>query len=181
MIFVISGPAGSGKTTLSRTILDDNTIESVSFTSRPKRKSEVDGVDYNFLTKEEFWEKIEAAEMVEWAEVHGNCYGTSKVWLQEQLDAGKNVVAVLDTVGASRLWEQFQDQCTTIFILPPSSAALRKRLEDRGEDSPEAIEIRLANSENELMACDQYDYLLMNNDLEVATQELADFVNSVNL
>lgn len=171
-LFVLSAPAGTGKTTLIGLLKEEfgNIVQSISFTTRAPRGGEVDSVDYHFITEQQFKEKIEHGEFLEYANLYGQYYGTSSVWVEEQLKAGKHVVLVIDTQGALQLMGKMP--LVSVFIAPPSYEELRHRLVSRNTDSPEAIEKRLAFAAQELQKSKYYDYLVTNDELDVAYEIL---------
>lgn len=172
-IFVISAPSGAGKTTLFKMLMqsDTNLRPSVSYTSRQPRQGEVDDVDYTFVGAEKFREMVRNGEFVEWAEVHGNLYGTSRRRLYEIRDAGYDVMLDIDTQGASQIRVSFSDGIF-IFILPPSMTVLRERLESRMTNTPEDIERRLGRAKDEIKDYHKYDYVIVNDNLEEALKRL---------
>ena len=176
-LFVVSAPSGAGKTTLVGAIRArfPDLVYSVSHTTRPPRPGEVHGVDYFFISVEEFKTGIEAGLWAEWAEVHGNYYGTSARFLEETLAAGRDVLLDIDVQGACQLVRRFPE-AVTIFILPPSLAVLRRRLESRGTDSPEAIALRMENARREMRKKDSYDYRIVNDRLTEAVDSLAHLI-----
>lgn len=178
-LFVISGPAGAGKGTLVSRVLErvPNSWLSLSATTRAPRGSEVHGVEYLFLSVEEFERTIAEDGFVEWALVHGNYYGTPIAPIEEHLAAGGRVLLEIDVQGAFQVREKFP-QATLVFIAPPSMEVLEQRLRARGTDSAEAIERRLANAAGELAAAGRYDVVIVNDDLEEATAELVKVLES---
>jgi guanylate kinase len=172
LAFVISAPAGTGKTTLAKMLAEEfpHVITSVSFTTRKPRHGEIPGKDYHFLSADEFEKKIESEDFLEHVQLYGNCYGTSRQWVQEQLRNGKHVIMTIDTQGGLLLKNQFP--AIFIFILPPSLNELRKRLEQRKTETPEGIEKRLEVAKKEVEAAHLYDYNIVNDNLEVAYQTL---------
>jgi guanylate kinase len=173
LVFVVSAPAGTGKTTLVRMLLDEfhhHVVESVSFTTRFPRPNEVAGRDYNFITIEEFQKKIEEDEFLEYAQVFGNYYGTSRKTVEAQQEKGKHVVLVIDTQGALQLRDKLE--AVFIFISPPSLEELRSRLYRRKSETDEAIEHRLSWAEKEMALCGQYSYHVVNDNLKVAYDAL---------
>ena len=143
----------------------------VSATTRAPRKGEVDGVNYYFLTREEFDRRVANGEFVEWAEVHGNCYGTLVSEVQSKLASGSSLILEIDVQGALQVKERFPE-AVLIFIKPPSLEVLRERLVGRGTETPETIELRMANAAHELALADRYDDVVVNDDLDRATDEL---------
>lgn len=170
VMLVLSSPSGAGKGTLSRLLLDtDRAIDlSVSVTTRARRPSEVHGVHYHFIDVPEF-ESLRARNgLLEWAEVHGNFYGTPVAQVEKSLAAGRDVLFDIDWQGAAQLIDRMPDDVVTIFVLPPSMAELRMRLQRRAEDAPEVIEKRLKNSPREIAEWRRFDYLVVNDDLNEA-------------
>jgi guanylate kinase len=176
-VLVITGPSGVGKGTLIRLLLDrfPSMALSISATTRKPRPGEEDGVDYHFLTAEEFQRRIDAGEFLEWAEYAGNRYGTLRSELERDVDV---LVLEIEVQGARQVRERVPD-AISVFIAPPSDEALRTRLVGRGSDDPEQIEKRLAVAQEELAARDEFDHVVVNDDLEAAVQELADLVATI--
>ncbi len=169
---VISGPSGAGKSTIVRALRDDPRVEfSVSATTRPKRPGEVDGRDYYFLTPEEFQRKVRAGEFIEFANVHGNLYGTLREPMERAIEAGKIYLVEIDVQGAAQL-QALGIPGVYIFIAPPSFEELRRRLRARGTDPPEVIERRLAKAEDEWRERVRYDHVVVNDDVERAVAEV---------
>lgn len=170
--FVLSAPAGTGKTTLVKMLTTEfpSVVASVSFTTRHPREGETDGVDYNFITHEEFEEKISSGDFLEYVRLYGDYYGTSRTWVEEHLNHGKHVVLVIDTQGAILLRNKWK--VTSIFVKPPSLDELKHRMLSRGKDSIETIERRLAWAQHEIEASRFYDYVIVNEDLNIAYQVL---------
>ncbi|WP_305041805.1 guanylate kinase [Geoalkalibacter sp.] len=173
-LFIVSAPSGTGKTTLCKRIIDifPNLRQSVSFTTRPMRPGERHGVDYFFVSPETFAEMVAAGAFAEWAEVHGNRYGTAIKTLEDWRNAGLDVLLDIDIQGAAQLRESYGEG-VFIFILPPDLAELRRRLEGRGTDAPEVIERRIANARREIPECVRYDYLIVNDDFDQALHRLS--------
>jgi guanylate kinase len=172
MIFVISGPSGCGKSTLIGRVRRElpALLFSVSHTTRERRPSEVDGVDYHFVTERTFRRMIRERRFVEWAEVHGCLYGTSRAELARRKKRG-DVLLDIDVQGARQVRKKIPG-AVTIFVMPPSVRELRKRLERRGQDGPEAIERRLRDAAAEARAFRAFDYVVVNGDLETAAAEI---------
>src|SRR5690606_2770214 len=158
-LFVVAAPSGAGKTSLVRALLTDRPLLqlSVSFTTRAPRAGEVNGRDYHFVDRSDFEARREAGEFLEWAEVHGNLYATSRRWIEERICAGVDIVLEIDWQGAVQVQQLFPD-AVGIFIVPPSIDALRERLERRGQDSAEVIERRVAAARAELKQAHRFQY-----------------------
>jgi guanylate kinase len=174
LLLVISSPSGAGKTTLAHLLAQNERLEfSVSYTTRAPRPGERDGVDYKFVTEDEFSRMIQGGEFAEWAVVHGNRYGTAIHTVNRALEDGKDYLFDVDWQGGAQIRRQWPDQSVLVFILPPSMAELERRLRRRATDSPEAIERRLAMARRELEHFGEYDYLVVNDNLETALKELS--------
>jgi len=169
---VVSGPSGVGKTTLVDRLLEAEAglVESVSTTTRAPRDGEVPGHDYFFVTRDVF-EQMKDRELIEWAEVHGEFYGTPRRFIEQELEDGRDVVLNIDIQGGDSVRMAFPD-AATVFILPPSFAALEERIRGRGDLTEKAIETRLKNARKEITACGNYSYIVVNGDLETAVREL---------
>jgi len=172
LLFILSAPAGTGKTTLVQLLTNEFhcVVASISFTTRQPRPGEIGGVHYNFLSEEEFISRIAADEFLEYVELYGHYYGTSRIWVEQQLDKGKHVVLVIDTQGARQLRKKMK--LVTIFVSPPSVEELERRLMLRKTESNEVIERRLAWAKKEMCAQKEYDYVVINDDLATAYQAL---------
>lgn len=181
-LFIVSAPSGAGKTTLVRGLLarDASVRLSISYTTRAPRAGEENGVAYHFTTQEDFLGRRDRGEFLEWAEVHGNYYATSRIWLEEQMRAGQDVLLEIDWQGAEQVRRFFPD-AVSIFILPPSFATLEQRLRGRGTDSEEIIQTRIAAAVHEMRQVDQFAYVIINNDLQVAQDELCAIVRVARL
>jgi len=177
-LYIIAAPSGAGKTTLCRAILDQfaNMLFSVSYTTREPRKSERKGVDYHFISKNDFKERIEKGRWAEWAEVHGNYYGTDAEFLDRELTSGSGILLDIDVQGTRQILEKYPE-AITIFIMPPSLGILRSRLEARGTDSEEVISRRLVNAEKEMAQKDLYRHIVTNDHLSVAVEELISIID----
>ncbi len=175
-LFVLSAPAGTGKTTLVRMLTSEfpEVVQSVSYTSRQKRPHEQSGVDYHFVSKEEFEKKIKHGDFFEHAVVYEDYYGTDRLWVEERLEEGKHVFLVIDTQGAKQLMGTVS--AVFIFVFPPSFDVLKERLEERKTESRKVIEERLSWSKNELEAGSLYQYNIVNDDLRIAYQVLRSIV-----
>jgi len=172
-LFIVSAPSGAGKTSLVKELLqrDANIMVSVSHTTREPRWGEENGVAYNFVTNEEFDELIGRGAFLEYAEVFTNKYGTSQLWVEDQLNKGIDVILEIDWQGAQQVRRLMPD-CRSIFILPPSRDELERRLHGRGTDSQEVIDRRMAQAITEMSHYGEYDYLVINDDFYKAEQEL---------
>ena len=172
-LYIISGPSGAGKTTIYKRIFQKypNILFSISYTTRKPRSNEKNAKDYFFVSKAEFLKGIENKRWAEWAQVHENYYGTCNKFLKKALLEGKNVLCDIDVVGANQLLQKYQD-AITIFIMPPSISELKKRLEKRGEEDKEKIEIRVKNALKEIEKKDQYKHIIINDDIDKAANEL---------
>ncbi|WP_419910568.1 guanylate kinase [Hoeflea sp.] len=170
LMLVLSSPSGAGKSTIARNLLkDDNDLNlSVSVTTRRRRGSEIDGVHYNFLTDVEFQRLRDTDALLEWAEVHGNFYGTPREPVERSMAEGHDMLFDIDWQGALQLQEKMPADVVSVFILPPSLAELKSRLHRRAEDSNEVIEQRLENSREEMQHWGDYDYVVINDDLDNA-------------
>jgi guanylate kinase len=167
VVVVVSGPSGVGKSTVVNRVLEarENISISVSLTTRPPRRGEVDGVDYHFVTSEEFLRRRESGDLLEWAEVHGNLYGTRADFVENTIGGGTNVLLEIDVQGGMSVKKK-KPESVLIFLLPPSFEALEARLRGRGTDSEEVIERRIRNARWELGFYDKYDYLVINDDID---------------
>ncbi|HFE32410.1 MAG TPA: guanylate kinase [Gammaproteobacteria bacterium] len=172
-LYVISAPSGAGKTSLVKALLEslDGIEVSVSHTTRAMRPGEVDGKDYHFVDAERFLAMVVEGDFLEHAQVFDNYYGTSKQAVQERLQRGRDVILEIDWQGAQQVRKLFPD-CRSIFILPPSKAALRERLTGRGQDSEAIIERRLRDAEADMSHYDEFDFVVVNDDFEQALSEL---------
>jgi guanylate kinase len=177
IILIISAPSGAGKTTLCRALLErfPTMKESVSYTTRTPRSGEVYGEDYFFVSREEFQRMVESDLFAEWAEVHGNLYGTALTTIDEARKSGVDLVLDIDCQGARRLKEQIE-RCVYIFILPPSMEELRRRLENRSSDAQEVIDRRIECAAGEIREARWYDYIIINDNFETAFEELSSIV-----
>ncbi|ABY30399.1 MAG: guanylate kinase [Methylobacteriaceae bacterium] len=175
LILILSSPSGAGKTTLTRAIAQRpewGLDLSISVTTRSRRPSEIDGRDYRFIDREAFEDLRTRDDLLEWAEVHGNFYGTPRRPVEKTLSQGRDMIFDIDYQGTRQVRQRLQDDVVTVFILPPSFAELRNRLERRAEDAPETIERRLANARNEMQRWSEYDYVIVNDDLDESFRAL---------
>ncbi len=170
LMLILSSPSGAGKSTLARNLLQSEHgvgLElSVSVTTRERRPSEIDGVHYHFISEKKFLAMRERNDLLEWAEVHGNYYATPREPVEQALCEGRDMLFDIDWQGTLQLFEQKREDIVSIFILPPSMRELKSRLERRAEDSAETIARRLANARTEIEHWAEYDYVLVNDDLE---------------
>jgi guanylate kinase len=178
LLLIVSSPSGAGKTTLTRLLLaEDKQIHlSISVTTRPQRPSEVDGVHYHFLKADAFEDLRERNQLLESAKVHGNYYGTPREPVEAALAAGRDVLFDIDWQGTMQIYEKMRADIVSVFILPPSAAELKARLERRAEDSPEVIARRLQNALIEIGHWSKYDYVLVNEYLENTYKDLKDIL-----
>jgi len=177
LLFVISAPSGAGKTSLVRALREDlgEIGVSVSHTTRPMRPGEENGRDYHYVSQDEFDDLVEQGAFVEHATVFGNSYGTSRQSIDEVRNAGQDVVLEIDWQGARQIRSIWPD-CISIFILPPSRAALKERLTKRGQDDESVIANRMAKADQEMAHFKEYDYLILNDDFETARRQLASVI-----
>jgi len=182
LLFVVSAPSGAGKTTLCKEILKyiSNLQHSISYTTRTARPSEVDGIDYHFVSVEEFKRMIYEDAFIEWAVVHGNYYGTSRKELMDLLARGVDVILDIDPQGAKQIKKRFTNG-VFIYILPPSFEDLRQRLMVRKGDSPDEIRRRLENASKEAKDYRMYDYLIINDHFDVALERLKAIILSARI
>ena len=177
LLIVVSSPSGAGKTTLCHRLKTefDNVVFSVSYTTRPKRRGEEEGIDYHFVDRAIFDAMVERGEFAEWADVHGNRYGTTVEAVRQALEGGRHVLFDIDYQGARQIKAKFEREAVFIFVLPPSLEELERRLRQRATDAPEAIERRLINAQEEFNILKQYglyQYLIVNDDLPRAYEKL---------
>ena len=173
IMLVLSSPSGAGKTTLTRNLLEQENIDypgklelSISATTRPRRPSEIDAVHYHFVTKSRFESMRDHGELLEWAEVHGNYYGTPREPVEKALADGRDVLFDIDWQGTRQLIEKMRDDVVTVFVLPPTAQELKSRLVRRAEDSDTVIAERLRNAAEEFKHWNEYDYILVKRDLD---------------
>jgi guanylate kinase len=174
LMLILSSPSGAGKSTLTRTLCqrETNLDLSVSVTTRARRPSEIDGVHYRFIERQAFDDLRAHDDLLEWAEVHGNCYGTPRRPVEAALAQGRDVLFDIDWQGTLQIVEKARADVVTIFILPPSMAELRSRLVRRAEDATEVIAKRLANARDEIARWSVYDYVIVNDDLNAAYESI---------
>ncbi len=177
-LFVLSGPSGAGKGTVRKEVFRrvEGLFFSISCTTRSPRPGEVDGVDYRFISREDFVRRIEAGEFLEWAEVHGNLYGTLWSDVENTLSSGRDVVLEIDVKGAFQVMKRCKDT-VSIFLAPPSTEELERRLKNRGSEDEVTIALRLKNALSEMAEADKYDHLVVNDDLEHAVEDLERIVD----
>ena len=183
VMMVLASPSGAGKSSISRAIFaqDPSISLSVSVTTRAKRTDELEGRDYHFIDVATFKRMQEAGELLESAEVHGNFYGTPRARVEEKLSQGRDILFDIDYQGTLQLLEKVREDMVTIFILPPSIKELRKRLERRAQDSKGTIEKRLKNARIEMDHFAEYDYVLVNRDLEESVQKVRTILAAARL
>jgi guanylate kinase len=174
LMFVLSSPSGAGKTTLSRLLLEaDRVIElSVSVTTRPKRRGEIDGRDYHFIDRARFDAMVKNGDLLEWAEVFDHCYGTPRRPVEKALRAGCDVLFDIDWQGTQQLREKARDDLVSVFILPPNAKELERRLHSRAQDSHDIIRRRMAKAGGEMSHWPEYDYVIVNTDKDLAFAEV---------
>jgi guanylate kinase len=177
LLFVVSAPSGTGKTTVVERLVEvcPRLVRSRSYTSRPGRAGEIDGVDYNFMSRPAFEAMVARDAFLEWADVFGNLYGTARDETERRLAAGDDVVLVIDVQGARQVRTKANDTIG-IFVLPPTFAILEHRLRGRSRDTGDAIERRLRTAREEIGAVDEYDYVVVNDDLDRCVTEIAAIV-----
>lgn len=179
---ILSAPSGAGKTTIARRLLERRADlgYSVSCTTRAPRSGEVDGQDYRFLSRESFVAAREAGEFAEWAEVHGNFYGTLRAEVQRVLGSGRHVLMDIDVQGAAQFHAAFPES-VLVFVLPPSAEVLLSRLTSRNSESRERLLLRLRNACSELRAVSRYDYVVVNDDLDRAVEQVGAIIDAESL
>jgi len=184
MILILSSPSGAGKTTLTRMLMQDKALDltlSVSVTTRARRSSEVDGIHYRFIDRREFEQMKAGGDLLEWAEVHGNGYGTPRAPVELVLAEGRDMLFDVDWQGARQVRERLGDSVVSIFVLPPSMRELRARLERRAEDSVSSIGTRLDNARREIERWRGYQYVIVNDDLHRGYRDVVAIVTAERL
>jgi guanylate kinase len=184
LLLILSSPSGAGKSTLTRNLVrEDRGIRlSISVTTRQKRPSEIDKVHYTFMESvADFEEQRDRGDLLEWAQVHGNYYGTPKKPVEQALARGEDMMFDIDWQGTKQIVEKMADDAVTVFILPPSIPELKARLERRAEDTPEVIARRLRNARDEIAQWQSYDYVLVNDDLGRTFEDLKAILASERL
>ena len=181
-LVVISAPSGTGKTTLVRALLanNNNMVASVSYTTRTKRANELDGEDYNFVTNDVFESMIANGDLLEYAKVFDNYYGTPKKEVNEQLSSGHNVILEIDWQGATQVKQKVAD-CLLLFILPPSKNELMNRLQKRGTDSNEQIKMRFDEALNDIKQFEHFDRVFVNHDINITVNQILAYIEKPNL
>lgn len=183
LLFVLSSPSGAGKTTLAKRLLssDGDLVMSVSATTRPRREGEVDGRDYSFLDRDTFERRVSEGAFLEYATVFDQMYGTPRAPVEAWLEDGRDVLFDVDWQGAQQLRQAMRDDLASVFILPPSVAALAERLKKRGQDSAEVVARRMAKAGAEISHWAEYDYVLINEDLDASEEQLRAILTSERL
>ena len=183
LLFVMSSPSGAGKTTLSRKLLaaDKNITMSVSVTTRKPRPGEVEGKDYFFISMQHFEKMVEANELLEWATVFGNSYGTPRKPVEDALHDGRDVLFDIDWQGTQQLAQAMKEDLVRLFILPPTPDSLRERLISRAQDSSTVIAKRMAEAAHEISHWPEYDYVIVNDQIEVAHQQVTAILTAERL
>ena len=179
LLIVVSGPSGAGKGTICKALLEkhDDLFISVSATTRQPRAGEVDGVNYHFITKEDFIKRVEQKDFLEYAEVYGNYYGTPKSKVEEMLNSGKNVILEIDIQGALKVKENFKEG-VFIFILPPSMEELKQRIIKRGSETPESLMRRFKSAYQEINYISKYNYAVVNDIVDVAVSKIEGIITA---
>ena len=183
LMLVISSPSGAGKSTISRTLMtnDGQIGMSVSVTTRQRRQSEIEGVHYHFVSQREFERMRDSDSLLEWAEVHGNFYGTPRDPVELAMSEGRDMLFDIDWQGAQQLQDKMKADVVSIFILPPTMAELQSRLHRRAEDTEQVIQTRLENSRAEISHWREYDYVIVNDDLDAAFDAVQSIVKAERL
>jgi guanylate kinase len=182
-MFVLSSPSGAGKTTIAHRLLQEDAeiAMSISVTTRPIRPGETDGLDYSFTDRGEFQAMIERDEFLEWAEVFGHLYGTPKAQIRAGLKEGQDFLFDIDWQGTQQLYQRMETDVVRVFLLPPSIEALEQRLRERGTDSEDVIQSRMARARAEISHWDGYDYVVVNDDVEACFEQVHGILRSERL
>lgn len=183
IMLIVSSPSGAGKTTLTRNLLEkeENVSLSISVTTRARRSSEIDGIHYKFLTRRQFELMRDGGELLEWAEVHDNFYGTPREPVETALAEGRDVLFDIDWQGTQQLYASMRSDVVSVFVLPPTAEELKLRLERRAEDNPDIITRRLKNAAEEIPHWEEYDYVLVNRDLDKSFMRLRGILTAERL
>lgn len=183
LMFVLSSPSGAGKTTLSRQLLarEAGISMSVSVTTRTKRPGEENGKDYHFIDRSEFDQMVDKGDLLEHAEVFGNCYGTPRSYVEEHLQGGEDVLFDIDWQGTKQLRKTAPDDLVSVFILPPSISELERRLHARAQDSAEVVAKRMAKAVSEISHWEEYDYVIINKDIDEALVKITSILQAERL
>lgn len=183
LMLILSSPSGAGKSTLARDLLakDEAITLSVSVTTRPAREGEVDGKDYHFISQERFAEMRDAGELLEWAEVFGNSYATPRAAVEQALAAGRDVLFDIDWQGTQQLVQAMAEDLVRVFILPPSAEELSQRLINRAQDTSAVVAKRMAEAAKEISHWPEYEYVIINDDLDEAKASLAAILKAERL
>lgn len=188
IMLIVSSPSGAGKTTLTRNLLNEENKEkkdsvtlSVSVTTRSRRASEIDGIHYKFLSRRQFELMRDGGELLEWAEVHGNFYGTPREPVETALSEGRDVLFDIDWQGTQQLYQSMRSDVVSVFVLPPTADELKARLERRAEDTSDIIARRLRNAAEEIPHWEEYDYVLVNRDLDKSFARLRGILTAERL
>lgn len=182
LLFIVSAPSGAGKTSLCKEVITlvPDVYFSVSFTTRSPRQHEMRGIDYYFVSLEKFQKMIDSGQLIEWTEIYGNFYGTSKALVEEYRSKGRDLIFDIDPFGARRIKEVYSDS-VTIFILPPSNRELEERLVQRGTDDEEVIKQRLNKAREEMEQSNWYQYRIVNDDFKRAVEQLKKIITAERL
>ncbi len=183
IVFILSSPSGAGKTTLSRMLMDsdDNLVMSISATTRPKRDSEQDGVDYYFISEKEFDKVENEGGFLESADVFGYRYGTPAKKVKDSLADGKDIIFDIDWQGTEQLTNKCREDVVSVFILPPSMHELERRLRNRAQDSEEVIQKRMSKASNEISHWDSYDYVIINDNMNQSLEKIISILKAERL
>lgn len=181
IMFVISAPSGTGKSTIIDHVLNETSKlkKPISYTTRLPRPGEIDGRDYNFISKDEFNKKLKNGDLLEWASVYDNFYGTSLEYVTKELEKGSILIKDIDTQGALQLKRVLGNKAVLIFIEPPSIEVLEDRIRKRGKDSEEVIKKRMDCAKAEMLEAKRYDYRVVNDNMDHAVEEIKDIVNGL--